>query len=156
MPRKPDPADEFRDEITSVKTPKTFRQLLAWLQDRYDTLEHLDRFGQPNNLDFWLGLDVEAIVSDTTRVVCRFGGPAAEPTTSVTEALAGVGRQLAWAQERAMPAPRLLTVEDLANMLGMSTRTVWRRVSAGEIPDPVKVGGLTKWRRSDIERWLHG
>ncbi|RPI64229.1 MAG: helix-turn-helix domain-containing protein [Planctomycetaceae bacterium] len=41
-------------------------------------------------------------------------------------------------------------------MLGVSIRTIWRRVSAGELPKPIQVGGLTKWRRAEIEEWLHG
>lgn len=51
---------------------------------------------------------------------------------------------------------RLLTVKEVSYMLGVSTRTVWRRVSAGEMPEPIQVGRLAKWRRSEVERWLNG
>ncbi|MEO1716600.1 MAG: helix-turn-helix domain-containing protein [Planctomycetota bacterium] len=51
---------------------------------------------------------------------------------------------------------RLLTVGDVAERLGLSTRTIWSLRSAGEIPSPIKIGANTRWRRSDIETYIHG
>ena len=39
-------------------------------------------------------------------------------------------------------------------MLDVSTRTVWRRLSADEIPQPVSIGGLTKWLREEIQTMI--
>lgn len=52
------------------------------------------------------------------------------------------------------PARLLLDVRQVAAMLGLSMRTVWRLVSAGEIPPPVKVGRSTRWRQGDLETFV--
>ena len=44
----------------------------------------------------------------------------------------------------------LLTKEDLAEFLSCSIATLYRRVKSGELPEPVKIGGLIRWRSSDI------
>jgi predicted DNA-binding transcriptional regulator AlpA len=38
-----------------------------------------------------------------------------------------------------------------AAMLGCSKATFWRRVADGTIPPPIKIGGTSRWRKSDIE-----
>lgn len=48
----------------------------------------------------------------------------------------------------------LVTAEDVAGLLDISTRTLWRLVSAGKIVPPLKLGGSTRWRRADIEAWV--
>ena len=48
----------------------------------------------------------------------------------------------------------LLNVEDLSSLLGISVRTIWRRESTGDVPKPVRIGGLVRWRRSDIDAWI--
>jgi excisionase family DNA binding protein len=49
---------------------------------------------------------------------------------------------------------RLVTVEEVAERLAVSTRTVWRLVSAGKIVPPFKVGGATRWREEELSRWM--
>ena len=51
---------------------------------------------------------------------------------------------------------RLLPVGDVAERLGVSVRTVWSLRSAGEIPEPVKIGSRTRWKRSEIETYIRG
>ena len=51
---------------------------------------------------------------------------------------------------------RLLTVGDVAERLGLSTRTIWALRSAGTIPAPIKIGANTRWRRSEIETYIRG
>jgi predicted DNA-binding transcriptional regulator AlpA len=41
--------------------------------------------------------------------------------------------------------PQFLTVQDLARLLGCSTRTVWRHELAGKVPRGVRVGGIVRW-----------
>lgn len=48
----------------------------------------------------------------------------------------------------------LLRVEEVAVILGISRRTIYRRVSAGELVPPIKIGASTRWCRSDIENWV--
>ena len=51
---------------------------------------------------------------------------------------------------------RLLRVGEVAERLGVSTRTVWSLRSAGEIPAPIRFGNNTRWKRSEIETYIRG
>lgn len=44
----------------------------------------------------------------------------------------------------------LLTDKEAARVLGISTPTFWRWKKDGTIPQPVKLGGLSRWPRSEI------
>jgi prophage regulatory protein len=48
----------------------------------------------------------------------------------------------------------LLTAEEVAAMLGVSERTLWRLLSAGKVPKPVRFGRSTRWKAGEIQRWL--
>ncbi len=50
----------------------------------------------------------------------------------------------------------LLKAEEVALMLSVSTRTLWRLVSTKKFPEPVRVGGSTRWRTTDVENWIAG
>lgn len=47
---------------------------------------------------------------------------------------------------------RLLTVKEVAAMLGLGVSSVWRNVARGNLPKPIKVGSATRWRLRDIEK----
>ncbi len=49
---------------------------------------------------------------------------------------------------------RLLTKEQLATKLAISTRTVYRKWMSGEIPAPVKIGSVIRWRSDVIDAWI--
>lgn len=52
-------------------------------------------------------------------------------------------------------ADRLLSAEDLATMLSLSRRQVFRLNSCGRIPAPVRIGGAVRWRLdNDIKPWI--
>ncbi len=48
---------------------------------------------------------------------------------------------------------KLITAKQLAKLLSISPRTVWRLRSAGKLPMPVTFGGSVRWRLSDIALW---
>lgn len=51
----------------------------------------------------------------------------------------------------------LLCIEDIAEMFRCSRRTVRRLTNSARVPQPVKLGRLTRWRRGEIEEWIaHG
>ena len=50
--------------------------------------------------------------------------------------------------------PLLLSAADLAHLLSIGTRTVWRLRDAGDLPAPIRLGKLIRWRKAAIERWL--
>ena len=49
-----------------------------------------------------------------------------------------------------------LTPDDLAKMLKISERTLWRLLSAHKIPEPVRIGGSTRWRLAEVQEWIAG
>ena len=50
--------------------------------------------------------------------------------------------------------PLLLTAAQVADLLGVSTRTLWRLRSAGSVPAPVKLGGSVRWRGGELHQWI--
>lgn len=48
----------------------------------------------------------------------------------------------------------LVTAEEVARMLNVSVRSIWRMRSAGHVPKPIRMGGNIRWRRIDIEEWV--
>jgi len=51
-----------------------------------------------------------------------------------------------------MDPPALLNVGEVARMLSISTREVWRRADSGDLPRPVRLGARTRrWPRDEIE-----
>jgi predicted DNA-binding transcriptional regulator AlpA len=50
--------------------------------------------------------------------------------------------------------PLLLTAGEVARLLNISERSVFRLRSAGDLPKEVEVLGSVRWRRADIEAWV--
>jgi predicted DNA-binding transcriptional regulator AlpA len=50
--------------------------------------------------------------------------------------------------------PLLITAAEVARMLQISTRTVWRLRSGGELPEPVRFAGTVRWRLAQIKKWI--
>ena len=57
-------------------------------------------------------------------------------------------------ENAAASASPLMTAKDLAQMLQLSTRTLWRLLSAGRLPPPVRIGGAVRWRHEIIVKWI--
>ena len=52
-------------------------------------------------------------------------------------------------------SPALLTVKQVAAMLGCSARHVYRLADRGAMPRPTKLGDvLVRWNRTEIEQWV--
>jgi len=49
---------------------------------------------------------------------------------------------------------KLLSVKDVAGLLGCCERTVYRLTKAEKIPGYLKVGRLNRWREDRILRWI--
>src|SRR5262245_49830711 len=51
--------------------------------------------------------------------------------------------------------PRLLTAQELAHLLNISLRQLWRLRAASELPTPVRVGQRSvRWRYADVVRFV--
>ena len=48
----------------------------------------------------------------------------------------------------------LISIHDVAKMLNCSPRHVYRLVDTRRIPQPVKLGALLRWVRSDVDQWV--
>jgi len=56
--------------------------------------------------------------------------------------------------KRAPITPLCWSVKDLAQMLGLGERTIWRWVDEGKIPAPRKFGGRRLWLVTEIQAWV--
>lgn len=45
----------------------------------------------------------------------------------------------------------LIRDREAAALMGASVSTFWRNVQKGVIRRPIKIGGLSRWRKSEIE-----
>jgi excisionase family DNA binding protein len=50
----------------------------------------------------------------------------------------------------------VITIDDVAALLGCSTRHVRRLADSGRIPHPVKFGALLRWIKTDVDQWIAG
>jgi excisionase family DNA binding protein len=53
-------------------------------------------------------------------------------------------------------APLLIRADEVARMMGVSERTLWRLLSAGKVPQPVRIGRSTRWRLAEVRGWIAG
>ena len=51
-------------------------------------------------------------------------------------------------------AAPLLSVKQVATRINCSERTVYRLADSGDMPRPLKIGWLVRWRVSDIDKWI--
>jgi excisionase family DNA binding protein len=51
-------------------------------------------------------------------------------------------------------APRLIGVNDVARLLGVSLSTVERMHAAGKIPAPRRLGMRNVWDRVELDEWI--
>lgn len=51
--------------------------------------------------------------------------------------------------------PEMLTVQQVAEMLGCSTRHVYRLADSGKMPKPVRVGTLVRWSFDGLATWIN-
>ena len=56
--------------------------------------------------------------------------------------------------EKNLPSEALmLTTDGLARLLNCSPRSIRRLADQGNVPRPVKIGGMVRWPRGTIEKW---
>lgn len=48
----------------------------------------------------------------------------------------------------------LLKVNELARLLGISERSIWRLQSKGHLPPSIRLAGSIRWRRGEVEAWV--
>ena len=48
----------------------------------------------------------------------------------------------------------LIGVQTVADLAGVSTRTIQRWVEEGLMPKPIRVNGRSRWQRAKIDEWV--
>ncbi len=48
----------------------------------------------------------------------------------------------------------LINANQLADLLSISERTLYRLKSTGQLPKPISLGGSVRWRLTDIRVWI--
>lgn len=51
--------------------------------------------------------------------------------------------------------PSLMSVREVAAMLALSERSVWRAAAAGDLPKPLQIRGASRWIRREVEDAIH-
>lgn len=50
---------------------------------------------------------------------------------------------------------RMLKSSEVAELVGVSMRTLWRLLAAGRFPEPVRFNRkVMRWKRADVVQWL--
>ena len=52
------------------------------------------------------------------------------------------------------PEVELVNARELAKVLSVSERTLYRLKSTGELPPPIVLGGSVRWRLTEIRQWI--
>ena len=108
-----------------MKTIADYRRLL---QDRWETLSGICSA----DVDVWEEWQINEWVEECQTLGCRFGCDLVADESGVRtprEALPIIGKLLAWAT----PPPELLTVQQTAEKLGVSPRTIYDLCDAGRL-----------------------
>ena len=48
----------------------------------------------------------------------------------------------------------LITANQLAKLLSISERTLYRLKSTGQLPAPIVLGGSVRWRLTEVRDWI--
>ena len=79
----------------------------------------------------------------------------APPTVDVTPEPRSLACDPAGARHVRNPAlARLMSVAEVADLLGICRRTVWRWAEAGRLPAPVTIGRVRRWRADVLMNWI--
>jgi excisionase family DNA binding protein len=59
-----------------------------------------------------------------------------------------------YSTSRVRDEPILVRAAELARMLNISLRTLWRLNSAGRLPRPLRLGTSVRWRLDEVNQWI--
>jgi prophage regulatory protein len=64
--------------------------------------------------------------------------------------------QAATQQHHFTPEPheRLLRISEVADRTGFKSTFIYFKIKQGDFPPPVKVGAASRWRESDVQKWI--
>lgn len=50
--------------------------------------------------------------------------------------------------------PLLVSIKEVARLLDISPRSIRRRLSGGEMIEPIRIGGNIRWRLDEVKAWI--
>ena len=50
--------------------------------------------------------------------------------------------------------PTLINANELAKILGISQRTIWRLIASGKLIQPIRIGKNVRWRLDQVNQWI--
>jgi prophage regulatory protein len=50
--------------------------------------------------------------------------------------------------------PVMITAAEFAAICGMKTATLRQKVKCGQVPAPIRIGGIVRWDKAEILAWL--
>ena len=65
-----------------------------------------------------------------------------------------INRALDSANSKPRLANELISASQLADLLSVSERTLYRLKSIGQLPAPIVLGGSVRWRLTEIRDWI--
>ena len=152
-----------------TNTCKTMREFRSWLEENIAFLEnallhgpcHIRPDGQVADAQY-TDLVIEEIITEATRLACRFGSGhiVGETATAPRAALAMLGRLLTWTQDVApFVPPEMMTQEDLIRYLRLDVdernpvERVRNLVRYQGLP-VTRRGRLLLFRKTAVDSWL--
>jgi len=129
-------------------------QYRKWLRQKLKALQ------APNEPDEPFYEGVRSIVSEASGRAAEAGLPeavaacAAVRRGGITPDIARQVLSQCLALAETKPESETLNAKELAELLGIHVRSIYRRKLDGSLPEPVQVGRSVRWRKSDVDRWL--
>ena len=60
-------------------------------------------------------------------------------------------------QHQDRPVERLIRIDEVKRLTGLSTATLYRKIAAKEFPRPVRLGAVARaWPLSEVQDWIAG
>jgi len=50
---------------------------------------------------------------------------------------------------------KLLTVKEVSEIVGFKVSTLYKFIKTQEFPKPIKIGKSSRWKLTDIKKWLN-
>jgi predicted DNA-binding transcriptional regulator AlpA len=96
------------------------------------------------------------MASTTSQEGGRFMATIAEASVQERRAAAKAARTTT--ATKSVPAyaypPALIGAEEVAHYIGVSKSKVWMLAYSEQMPTPIKLGGRSVWRKSDLDAWI--
>jgi prophage regulatory protein len=60
-------------------------------------------------------------------------------------------------QHKDRPIERLIRIDEVKRLTGISTATLYRKIATGDFPRPVRLGAVARaWPLSEVQDWIAG